>query len=157
MDWKKLKREYITTNTSYRKLADKYGVPFGTLRKVALKENWRGLRAEYGTKADTKFIESEAAKQAERVSKINIAADMLLDKIMRTLEVMDDDSLDTGAYRQISATIKDVKDIYMIRSDADLREQEARIEKLRRDADKGDDGDSTVRVVIEGSLNDYSG
>ena len=42
----------------------------------------------------------------------------------------------------------------MIRSDADMREQEARIENLRRQAQKNDAGDD-VTVVIDDGVGDY--
>ena len=39
-DWKKIKTEYITTETSYRKLAQKYGLDQATIARRAKKEGW---------------------------------------------------------------------------------------------------------------------
>ena len=39
-DWSKIKTEYITTDTSYRKLAEKYGVSASSLMQVAAREKW---------------------------------------------------------------------------------------------------------------------
>ena len=44
VDWKKIKSEYIAGGTSYRKLAEKYGVSFSTLKRVAVKEKWTDYR-----------------------------------------------------------------------------------------------------------------
>ena len=49
----------------------------------------------------------------------------------------------------MSATIKDLKEIQMIRSEADTREQEARIANLERQAraEMGKDNVVTVRLM----------
>ena len=65
--WKKIKAEYIRGGTSYRKLAEKHGVSFSTLRKVASKEKWTDLRNKAETKRDTKIIETIASREADRV------------------------------------------------------------------------------------------
>ena len=44
VDWKKIKSDYIAGGTSYRKLAEKYGVSFSTLKDIARKEKWTDLR-----------------------------------------------------------------------------------------------------------------
>jgi hypothetical protein len=51
--------------------------------------------------------------------------------------------------KDVSVILKNLKDIQMIRSEADLREQEARIEKLRREAEP-DKGAETPKLVVEG-------
>ena len=45
----------------------------------------------------------------------------------------------------------------MIKSEADLREQEARIKNLERQAEADDKDDTEIKVVIEGDLGKYSG
>ena len=55
----------------------------------------------------------------------------------------------TQALKHITSALKDIKDIQMIKSDADLREQEARIANLRRQAEK-DDIDNAPTLVVEG-------
>lgn len=40
-DWSKIKTEYITTDTSYRKLAEKYGINKDTIYAKAKKEGCR--------------------------------------------------------------------------------------------------------------------
>ena len=43
-DWLKIKTEYITTDTSYRKLAEKYGVHYQTICSRSKAEGWVLLR-----------------------------------------------------------------------------------------------------------------
>ena len=47
-DWKKIKSEYIAGGTSYRRLAEKYGVSFSTLRGIAEREKWTELPYDEG-------------------------------------------------------------------------------------------------------------
>ena len=136
MDWNKLKAEYISGGTSYRKLSEKYGVPFSTLKEHARKEQWTDLRDKARHKADTKFANIIGEKQALKSSKIHDVADKLLDKIVYLLDELE--LADSQTIKQCTSALKDIKDIKGIKSDIDLREQEARIDKLRKDieADK---------------------
>ena len=58
--------------------------------------------------------------------------------------------MDTSIMRDISVVLKNLKDIQMIKSEADMREQEARIEKLRADAQQrnNDDDDDETGVIL---------
>lgn len=146
MDWNKLKAEYIAGGTSYRKLSEKYGVPFSTLKEHARKEQWTDLRDKARHKADTKFANLIGEKQAIKSSKINDVADKLLDKISLLLD--DLQGLDTQAIKHLTSSLKDIKDIKGLKSDIDLREQEARIEKLRKDADMNKQGEDKPCGVL---------
>ena len=136
-DFKKIKAEYIRGGVSYRKLADKYGVSFSSIRRRAEKENWTDLRTQAEQKSSTKIVESVASREAKRVDGIQTVADMLLEKIK---EGVADGTLivDSQSIRQITASIKDLRDIKGYKSELDMQEQMARIEKLRKDATKDD-------------------
>lgn len=132
MDWNEIKAEYIAGGTSYRKLAEKYSVPFSTLKEHARKEQWTDLREKARHKADTKFANLVGESQAKKSLKINDVADKLLDKIVDLLEALE--VADSQTIKQCTSALKDIKDIKGIKSDIDIREQEARIDKLRKDA-----------------------
>ena len=131
IDYSKLKSEYLRGNISYRELAKKHNVPFGTLRKVAAKEQWTQLRTQTRTKADTKMVESISSKEAEKAVNIIDVADKLLEKIGALAEMVGD----ADSIKKLTSAIKDLKDIKGIKSDADMREQEARIAKLQKEAE----------------------
>ena len=155
MDWNKIKTEYITDESvSYRKLSEKYGISLGTLFKRAKREDWVGLRKRSQDGVVAKTVEKIENAQVGRLTRIHTITDKALDKLEYALENVD--ALDTYAFRQIVATIKDIKEIQMLKSATDLREQEARIAKLERDAQADDNTDTEIRVVIEGSLSDFS-
>ena len=152
-DWRKIKAEYIR-GVSYRRLADKYGVSFSSIQKRGAKEKWTDLRKMSSRKSDEKIVESVASQEARRVDGIQTVADMLLEKIK---EGVADGSLiiDSQSIRQITASIKDLREIKGYKSELDMQEQLARIEKLRKDAQTEEES-KDIRVVIENSLDDYA-
>ena len=152
MDWKRIKAEYIAGGTSYRKLAEKYGVPFGTLRRVAEREKWTQKRTQVAQKVDTKIMEAVSDDEAEKAVGIIDVADKLLTKIS---ELMDAIPLDTQSMKHLTSALKDLKDIKGFKTDADMREQEARIRNLERQAE-AESTDKEIKVVIEGGLDKYS-
>ena len=149
-DWQKIKTEYITTDTSYRKLAQKYGVHYNAIANRAKQEEWISQRNQYCDSTVTKTIDAISDQQVDRATKLLNVADLLMDKIKQRIEAVDALEMGSQEYRHLSATIKDLKDIQMIRSDADMREQEARIANLRKQAEKEDDQSKDVTITIEG-------
>jgi transposase len=152
-DWKKIKAKYLAGGTSYRKLAEEFGVPFGTLRRVAEREGWTQKRAQVAQKADTKMMETISEKNAEKASDIIDVADKLLAKLS---ELMDNVPLDTQSFKQLTSALKDLKDIKGYKSAIDLKEQEARIRNLEKQAEADSKQDNEIMVTIEGDLERYS-
>lgn len=152
MDWKKLKAEYIKGGISYRKLSEKYGVPFGTLRNVAAKEKWRELRDKTRIKTDTKLTEAVSDEQANRLHRLQKVTDDLLTQIEKIVQNVSlaDILLDKQSLRQITGALKDIKDIQSLKTPLDIEEQKARIANLQKQASKDDDATKEVTIRIEG-------
>ena len=144
VDWKRIKAEYIAGGTSYRKLAEKYNVPFGTLRRVAEREEWTQKRTQVAHKADTKIIEAVSDDAAEKAVDIIDVADKLLAKIESVMETM---VVDTQSLKQLTSALKDLKEIKGYKSAKDLEEQQARIAKLRKEAEREDDTVQEIEIV----------
>ena len=89
INWIDVRTEYITTLTSYRKLADKYGVSFRTLSERAKQEGWRDARAAFCENLVTKAVQKAENRQADRMARIDKAADRLLSKIERAIDELD--------------------------------------------------------------------
>ena len=152
-DWKKIKAEYIKGGTSYQRLADKYGVPFGTLQRIAREQQWRKLRKKSEEKASEKIVASIAEANASKALKIYDVADKLLEKIMFNLE--NSDVLGSQEVKHYTSALKDIKDIKGVKSDIDLKEQNARIDKLRKEAEE-EQKDTKVTVTFNNDLDKYS-
>ena len=80
-------------------------------------------------------------------------ADKLLDKISYTIDMLD--VLDSQTIKHFTSALKDIKDIKGLKSDIDLREQEARIEKLRKDA-MTESVDAEVEVTMGKEVDKYA-
>ena len=156
-DWQAIKTEYITTDTSYRKLAQKYGVSYNAIGNKSRQENWQDLRDQHLSNTMTKTMNAIASQQASRAVRLQTVADKLLTKVERLIEDGEELLTDTSVMRDISRILKDLKDIQMIKSDADTREQEARIKKLQKEA-MADEGDKqqTVTVIMDGDAKKYA-
>jgi hypothetical protein len=154
VDWSKIKTEYITDeSSSYRKLAEKYNIPLGTLYKRAKKENWVGLKKRSVDETVAKTVKKIENEQVKRLTRIHAITDIALDKLQYALENID--PLDTQGYRQIIASIKDIKEIQMLKSASDLREQNARIANLERQAQAGEESKDIV-ITIADEAEEYS-
>jgi uncharacterized protein YjcR len=152
VDWKRIKAEYIAGGTSYRKLAEKYKVSQSTLRKVAAKEQWTDLRNKARTKAGLKIADVVSEKEAAKADKIIDVADKLLNKIADVIDLISD----TQGLKHISSALKDIKDIKGFKSAADMREQEARIKNLEKQA-QTEDASKSIEVCIGADAEEYSG
>ena len=200
MDWKRIKAEYIAGGTSYRKLAEKYGVSFSTLRKVAAKENWTELRNKAEAKRDTKIVDSvsdkEAKKAVDKLSRVSDLTDKLLDKLEQAIKELDiqlykdvvkvkeieynnnlrpdkptketiheeekvieiKSIVDRSGLKAIASSLRDIKEIQMLKTELDKKEQEARIAKLQKEAEKTDDSDVTeIEVVFKAGEEEWNG
>lgn len=88
-DWQTIKTEYITTDTSYRKLAQKYGVSYVQIGNVGKEENWVELRKRHLDEVLTKTLASDTQKKVDRAKRLRDAADRLLEKVERAIDELD--------------------------------------------------------------------
>ena len=148
-DWQAIKTEYITTDTSYRKLAQKYGVGYSVIGERARLDGWVEQREQFRNKTLTKTVDAISTKQVDRAANLISVADKLLAKVNSLLEMDAEVLSDTQSMKHISGVLKDIKEVQMIRSDADMREQEARIANLRKQAEK-EEINRDVSITIAG-------
>jgi hypothetical protein len=69
---------------------------------------------------------------------------------------MDTIALDTQSMKHLTSALKDLKEIKGYKSAADMREQDARIRNLEKQAEADNNSDNEIKVIIEGSLDNYS-
>lgn len=144
-DWTKIKNEYINTNTSYRKLADKYNVSKNQIANRASTENWKTLRqkqqdkigTELGQKTAEKIIQTEVDRIGDLLKLSDEAQKQIelglsqLNKYMDLFgNIHESEIIDINKLRKLIAAMKDLKDI--IRTDAgnDMRKLDEVLEKI---------------------------
>lgn len=153
MDWKRIKAEYIAGGTSYRKLAEKYGVSFNTLKTRAKEEQWYELRQQKDHKTTTKVIENLSDKE----SKIDDTYFRCVDKLMRKAEELIETTpiWQPQMLKDMATTMKYLKECKGVKSEADIREQEARIAKLQKEAME-EAKDNEIQIIIGAEAEEYS-
>lgn len=154
VDWNAVKAEYIRGDTSCRKLADKYGVSSSAVLKKCRAEKWTDLRNQKVIKATSKTVERIASQEAEKAVDIMDIAVLLARKIREGIEegVYTTDAQST---RAITAALRDLREIAGTKALKDLEEQQARIEKLRKEA-RDEEESHDIRVVIADDLKEFS-
>lgn len=105
VDWLAIKNDYINGGGSYRKLAEKYGVKFASLRARAEKEKWPKLREEQQHKTSTKIAQKTQDKISDALSdeaakKVKLRTG-LLDMALKWLESQSKGITDTGDFRRM--------------------------------------------------------
>ena len=193
MDWQEVKTEYVTTDTSYRKLAKKYKVSATAIANKAKAENWVSLREQFLNDSFTKTVRKIKEKESDRMSRIMDASDKLLEKIERAIEELDIQMvtykektkvieyqnyerpdkptkeiieekeelietrtiIDRMGLQKVAASLLALKEIQNLKSEADIREQEARIAKLEKEAED-EDKVSEVIINIEGGEDSWA-
>ncbi len=172
--WKEIKAEYITTDTSYRKLAEKYGIHYKVISERGKDEKWVELRSQHRDKTLTRTLDKISSKQADKLASIDDLADKLLVKLEQAIteldrhiivhkdkvetesgektteyrEAVEGGIVDRQGLKQIASALKDIKEVKMLRSELDRQEQEARIAALRQKAANGDGDDDDTGVIF---------
>jgi len=84
VNWRKIKAEYIAGGISQQGIADKYGIPFGTVQKRARQEKWTAKRK----RAEEKTVEKVSEKTAEIVADNATLCEQIKTDLLKKLALM---------------------------------------------------------------------
>ena len=145
VDWIKIKNEYINTNISYRKLAEKYDISFSTLEKTARKEHWKELREKQCDKVETrlrqktadKIVDAEVDRLTELLKLTDEAQEQIrvgmsqLNKFMDMFgNIHESEIIDVVKLKKLVSAMKDLKDIVKVDTGNDLRKLDEVLGKI---------------------------
>lgn len=154
--WEQLRVEYISSDISIRGLARKYGLAPNSLWKRAKAEQWSEQREQCSAKVVQKTVDSLAEDKADECTRAFRVASKVMCKIEEYIDTVDlNDEYAMKNLKTITSAIKDLKEIGLFRSMLDQAEQEARINKLRKDAQE-ESKDTTINVIFEGDMDEYA-
>ena len=97
VNWRKIKAEYIAGGISQIKLAEKYGIPWGTFKRRAQKEQWNVRRKDAEQKTMQKVAEKAAEKTADIASDNAATIQRIKAKILARVEGMIENFPETNA------------------------------------------------------------
>ena len=139
-NWKQMKDEYVAGGTTYKQIAEKYGVPMGTIAHRAKEEKWRDLKL------------ARAEDDLNASAELAAIADKLTVRISELVDIM---VLDTHGIKQLSSALKDLRDVKEYRSDVALRK--AKLRKLEREVEKAAEGVSDeISVIFDAGEEDWN-
>lgn len=177
-DWTEIAKDYRENGLSYAKLAEKYGVPIDTLKKAAARQGWTKTKEKRSRNEKRKLQSVGKAVDAARKTAPNGTDEMapedagemapapvevileaedpraafqrLVSEMMQRMReaVLLVDPGDASSMKLLTGALKDLQSLQGIKSDLDLEEQRARIDKLRADTYVRDDGDGQSGVVV---------
>ena len=150
--WRKIKTEYITSDKSLHRIAIDNEIRYDTIRLRSKKEDWEKLRERHRERTVQKTVEKIERQKVEQVEELRSTASAILAKAN---ELIGSETISPQSLKSLSSVLRDVKEILDIRSDADLREQEARILKLQKDA-AGEDETKVPKLIVEGMPKEFT-
>lgn len=154
VDWDLIKMRYLEGGTTYAQLAQEHNITTATVAKHAQRENWQALKKERYAETEREMVRRAAKQEVDRTEKVWTAADLLLERVVA---LMSGSTGNTARdLRDLSAALRDVRETLGLKTQRDIREQEAKIAKLEADARKDDAADKVIRVVMDGSLEDFA-
>ena len=128
MDWNAAKTEYVTTDISYRKIAEKYHVSLTQVAKHASDEKWVEAKKQFLNDTYTGTLAALTAGNTERIKKIINVSDRILSKVENAVDIIEE--TDMRAYKRMTAILKDIKDIQLM--------------------DESNDESNEMKIVVEG-------
>ena len=169
IDWNAIKLEYITTNTSYRRLADTYGVSYKKIGKKGKQEDWVGEKKRWKDKAMAKAMEKATKAEIDRLSGLRTAADnlsALMEQVTSRTDVFySAGELNARAMQQTVAALKDltatIRNLYDMPTRGEKETQELARERLALERERlalektrisGGQEDETAGVVEIGAV-----
>lgn len=151
-DWLNIKKEYVTGKLTYDDLVKKYGMQYKTLSQRAAREGWVKEREKYRAEIERISLEKEAKKKAREMAKAEKSVNKVCDRLLEKISEMIDRVKSAKDLKSLTSALSDVQKLKGIKSDADRKEQEARIKALLHSVEKDINAESkTVEVIIEGA------
>lgn len=109
IDRMKAEHEYITTNTSYRKLAEKYEVSENAMGEMARRHHWTQKRKEYRDNLGKKLAEKTAKREVDKLANLRTATDSVIECAMnRAAELSNDEQWESTELKTLASALKDL-------------------------------------------------
>lgn len=141
-NWKKISKEYITTDIAMRPLAAKYNVPLRTMADRSKKEKWTQRRNEYRLNVGAEAVATKNATDVPKPATKDVTeAELIFEGAALAIQWIVNrlNSGEVEDYREVESLIRSMngaKGITRIKQALDNREQEARIANLEQQTAK---------------------
>ena len=164
INWEKLEVEYITTKTSYAKLAKKHNISKSSIEKYATANSWQKKRRQYCGEVVANSLTRACARDTDRLTKMQEATEKMSEVIeevfaddkqfrRQIMTVTDKDGnlqqtvkltkkYDSKAIREMVMAVKDlsatIRNIYEIYTENEMQKMVMAYEKMAAENEKLD-------------------
>ena len=145
-DWAAAEQEYILGGISQRALAKKYGCSAGRLAAYSKEHDWVSKRERNMSKIVQEAVDADRQLCIDTMTILRTTAKNMA---QRLADAVESGEIGIDAYRDTSLTMRSLSELIKCPTQADLDEQQARIDKLRKDA-AGEDKVAGVEISIRG-------
>lgn len=160
--WREIKHEYVTTETSYRALAKRYGVHLRTLAERAKAEKWVEARQKHSETIASSMLraaqQDEIKRQSQHLIKLQTAADKLVDIASAVMEDEESCKDQYGRYdprrlRELATSIRELltitRNVYDLPSIQEQSAMDIAAERLKLEQRKVEQAESDKNEGIE--------
>lgn len=84
-DWELIKNDYVSSNLSLRKIAEKYQIQLATVSKKSKADNWFATKQQFKEEVSAKVRSKLSTKKANSLTRLLGTADKLLESIEQTV------------------------------------------------------------------------
>lgn len=152
--WERIRTEYITQGKKPVELSKKYRVSKNDIYQRAKDEDWKGKKGNYREETGEKILEAVQKREIDDALRLMAVGDRILERAEELLEIGHIKHMTPTGLKNLSEVVLNIKELKNIRSAEDIDEQRARIDKLRKDTERGDQS-ATVVVTLEGGIEAY--
>lgn len=157
INWDEVRNAYIgQPNTSYRKLAKEYGISYNAIWRKARDEHWVELKSQSAIEAATLAAASIAAERAEGATGVVASARKLLVEFDKTVaELGKAGAIKPKGLKDLADSLLSIQKVMDSQpTELDIAEQQARIDKMRKDSSV-EDVNREIVVQLKGVLDEY--
>lgn len=164
IDWDIIKAEYLTTDTSYRKLSKKYNISLSQISLKAKQEDWVKQKNDKSEQIGAVAISNSTD---EKISEINDLISLnkrlikLVDRKITGYEISGEELADVKSIKGLADTISgltaNVRNLNGIPTQAEKEAQRIAKERLAIEKSKADTDSATKEIVVryEGSFEEF--
>ena len=142
--WRKMRIEYVKGNTTYKQLAEKYGITASYIRKRASKEGWGKKRRNLDAKVEQKVLErvcDARAREFELIAQVNDRMDAVLDNLLQFISDQPPKKYDDlrgveSLTKAIAQVVETKRDLYNVPTEVDKAKIEALRDKQKLDRER---------------------
>lgn len=109
VNWIKIKLEYETTNISQRKIADKYGVSYNTLKDKSKRESWVKSKKDIHRKITAKTQQKTVEKISDEDSDRNFKHLKSWDKLLAEVDSRVNENCDIESIVKLTAAMEKIQ------------------------------------------------